>query len=440
MDATGIGYAGIDGVWWRPGVAPFTLGTDVAETLHRFGAAVFALFDVLADLCATNEEVRRLLHYAIPSRFTAAPDDRPVLLVRPDFQLVPAGDSYQLAATELEICPAAQGFAHAMQVGYGVATDLADRLAEFLAGRPLLIVGTEQWSEFLFEQLALCRALAERGATAHVLYDRPIATLAAEVAAGARWVPPLFGVPARPANWDMDVPARLRRHALEAYIWPGDWPEAVGDAVVFRFGYLDCFAPDALRSFARWTATGASFLNPPVAYRESKCVLAAVNLPVVRARLMAADPDFPAVLDRCLPETRLLTPEFIPLLLAEREAWLIKYAGFDGGNQAWGGRSLQCGRDYAPSDWQKIVREAAALPWPVVAQRLTPSAQIDAIYYDANGEKRVLSGATTRLRSFLLRDATGRVDALGAHLTVSVGTAVAESRAAVQMPVRFHRS
>ncbi len=471
MDATGIGYAGIDGVWWRPGVAPLALGAGVAEELHRFGAAVFALFDVLADLYETDEEVRRLLDHAIPPRFTtecrvgwyparggglptedcragwypagggglATRPTWPALMVRPDFQLVPAGDGYRLAATELEMCPAAQGFAHAMQVAYGLATDLADRLAEVLAGRPLLIVGTEQWSEFLFEQLALCRALAERGATAYVLYDRPIAALAAEVAAGARWVPPLFGVPARPTRWDTDVLARLRRHAFAAYVWPGDWPATVGNAVVFRFGYLDCFAPDALGSFARWSAAGATFLNPPIAYRESKSVLAAVNLPAVRARLAAVDPDFPTLLDRCLPATRLLTPDSIPELLAEREAWLIKYAGFDGGNRAWGGRSLQLGRDSEPAAWQKLLCEAAALPWPVVAQRLTPSARLDVAYYDEAGHERVLSGATTRLRSFLLRDATGRVDALGTHLTAAAATAVAESVTAVQTPIRFER-
>jgi len=273
-----------------------------------------------------------------------------------------------------------------------------------------------------------------------VLCDRPVAALVAEVAAGARWVPPLFGVPVRPTRWDTDLPTRLRRHALEAYVWPGDWPETVGDAVVFRFGYLDCFAPDALRSFTRWSAAGATFLNPPIAYRESKSVLAAVQLPAVRDRLAYIDPEFPTVLDRCLPETRLLTLEAIPLLFAEREGWLIKYAGFDGGNRAWGGRSLQFGRDYGPTAWQKLLCEAAALPWPVVAQSLTPSAQLDITYYDEAGQERMLLGATTRLRSFLLRDMTGRVDTLGTHLTAAAGSmAVAESVAAVQTPVRFER-
>lgn len=448
MNATGIGYAGIDGVWWRPGVTPFTLGGDVGDELHRFGTAVFALFDVLAGLRETDEEVRRLLDYAIPPHFTAAPagglptrPTSPVLMVRPDFQLVPASGSYQLVATELEICPAAQGFAHAMQVGYGLASDLAGRLADFLAGRPLLIVGTAQWSEFLFEQLALCRALAERGATAHVLYDQPIAALAAEVAVGARWVPPLFGVPARPAGWDTDVITRLRRHALEPYLWPGDWPETVGNAVVFRFGYLDCFAPEVIDSFATWQMAGATFLNPPIAYLESKSVLAAVHLPAVRARLTTINPDFPVILGRCLPETHLLTPEAIPMLLAEQETWLIKYAGFDGDNMAWGGRSLQCGQDHSPPTWEKIVHTAAELPWPVVAQHLAPSAQLDVTYYDESGEERFLQGATTRLRSFLMRDANGRVDALGTHLTAAAGgMAVAESVAAVQTPIRFERS
>jgi hypothetical protein len=94
-----------------------------------------------------------------------------VLGVRPDFQLcvLDRPPYYQLVATELEICPSAHGFAHALQLGYGLDTDLVAAFARLLGGRELLFAGTSQWSEFLFEQLAFCQALAERGARARAL-------------------------------------------------------------------------------------------------------------------------------------------------------------------------------------------------------------------------------------------------------------------------------
>jgi len=436
MAATGIGYAGIDGAWWRPAVAPFPLPAATLDELPRIGRALFALLDAVAGLYDGDETLRALLAHRVPPGVPWRVGHEPAWLLRPDFQLVPDGDGYRLVATEIEICPAAQGFAHAMQVGYGLPADLADAFARFLDGRPLLIVATEQWSEFLFDQLAFCRALAERGATAHVLCDHPIAALAAEVAEGQRWVPPLFGVAERPPGWNSDVLGRLARHGLDAHLWPDEaWPATVGDAVVFRFGTFDCFDTAAINAFARWQASGATFLNPPVTYLESKSVLAAARLPAVRARL-SAEPGVLTTLDRCLPETHLLTPERLPALLDERAAWIIKYAGFDGDNQAWGGRSLRFGRDSAPDIWHQSLCEAVEYPWPVVAQHLVPSAQIEIDYYDAADQICRLSPGHTRLRSFLLRDDKS-VAAVGTHLTVSAGPRVSEATDAVQGPIVF---
>jgi hypothetical protein len=222
--------------------------------------------------------------------------------------LVQTAAGLQLVATELEICPSAQGFAHAMQVGYGLETDLADAFVRFLDGRPLFIIGSQRWSEFLIEQLAFCRALAERGATAWVLYDRPLSSIAAEVVNGRRWQPPMFGISRKPVGWNLDLLGRLRNSDLLRY-WSSDdeqWPERLGEAAVFRFGYFNCFTADRLAQFGRWEAAGATFLNPTTFYLESKLVLAALQLTAVRERLAAQTL---ATLDACLPLTLPLTAE-----------------------------------------------------------------------------------------------------------------------------------
>jgi len=363
-----------------------------------------------------------------------------VLSVRPDFQLYPLGHApgYQLVATEIEICPSAHGFAHAMQVGYGLEADLVAAFARLLAGRELLFVGAGQWSEFLFEQLAFCQALAALGARGRVLYDEPIAALAKRICRGERWRPPMFGVKELPAAWNADLLGRIHAHGFAPFLFPDarGWPDDVGDAVVFRFGYFDCFTPAHLERMRQWQARGATFLNPTSFYLESKAVLAAARLPAVRDAISA--PDTLAALDRCIPETILLRPETIDQLRRERPEWVIKYAGFDRGGQAWGGRSLRIGARHTTAEWADTLGACLELPWPVVAQRAVPTTQIDIAYRDAQEEVCWMRGGATRLRAFMLRGECGQALVGGAHLTVSGGTLqVSEGTDAVQAPVIF---
>lgn len=446
LDATGIGFAGLDGVWWRPAVAPFPLPGYLVDELAVAGAAIFALFDVLSELhdAPAGEDARALLDERVPPRIPRLTARDPVLMVRPDFQLAAGEDGrYRLVATELESCPAAQGYAHAMQVAYGLGADLADWFARFLRGRPLLFVGTVQWSELLFEQLAFCRALAERGATAYILYDRPLRDIADQAARAELWNPPMCDVPRDTPGWNDDVLGRLRARDLLRFVWPGDkrWPETVGDAVVFRFGYFDNFSPGSLRAFARWRGGGATFLNPLSYYLESKSVMAAARLPSVRAALATIDNAFPNALDRALPETHLLRPNIIPLLTDEPANWVLKIAGYDGDNRAWGGRGVQFGNEHSREAWNSSLCEAAWLPWPFVVQRRRPSAPADIDYYDADGRVSRLVGANIRLRAFLLRDDAdrARVAVGGVHVTAAARGKVSEAIDAVQAPVQFDR-
>ena len=370
-----------------------------------------------------------------------------VLAARPDFQLRRLANPpyYQLVATELEICPAAHGFAHAMQVGHGLPTDLVGGFARLLAGRELLFVSTGEWSEFLFEQLAFCRALAEVGARARVLCATPIEELADGIRRGDCWQPPMFGIEKRPARWNDDVLARVHAHGFEQFLWPdaSGWPDDVGHALVFRFGYFDCFTPAQLDRMFEWQAHGVTFINPMMSIFDSKAVLAGLQIPALRHQIAGSAPGALEVLDRCIPETLLVRPDTIARLRGERADWIVKYAGFDRDNQAWGGRSLRIGAQHTPEEWQAIIHRCLDLPWPVVAQRAIPTAHIDIAYVDADNALRWMRQGATRLRSFFLRDTTppsgiARAIVCGTHLTVSGGMLqVSEGTDAVQAPVVF---
>jgi hypothetical protein len=437
MHGTGIGYAGIDGVWWLPAERHFVWPRAMRDHLARVGDALFQFVDAVWRVLesGSDPELAAQLRHRVPESLTSHFDLAPVLSFRPDFQLVPTGEPalpFRPVLTEIEIAPSAQGFAHAMQVGYGLSTDIADSFAAFLDGRTFYIVGTAQWSEFLFEQLAFCRALAERGATAFVLYDRPLATLAAEIARGERWQPPIFGIPTRPPGWNVDLQARFQTHGFERF-WLDQWPEQVDDGVVYRFGYLENFDAAHLARMDEWRANGATFINPLAYPLDSKVLLTALQRPTLRSHLSPTTLD---LLDGAIPETHLLTPAILPILQQERAGWLIKYAGFDGGNAAWGGRSVGLGLDYDGAAWQDLLQCACDLPWPVVAQRLTPSAQMAVDYLQPDGSTATLYGSS-RLRVFFLHTPGGSAIPCGAHITVSGGTRVSEGAGSVQGPIEF---
>jgi hypothetical protein len=99
---------------------------------------------------------------------------------------------------------------------------------------------------------------------------------------------------------------------------------------------------------------------------------------------------------------------------------------------------LQLGLHQSPDRWRQILEQALALPWPIVAQRVVPSARVDIAYLDADNEVRVMQQGTTRLRTFFLRHDDRQAIACGSHLTVSGGTMqVSEATDAVQAPLMY---
>jgi uncharacterized circularly permuted ATP-grasp superfamily protein len=208
-------------------------------------------------------------------------------------------------------------------------------------------------------------------------------------------------------------------------------------AVIFRFGYLENFTATKLDQFQRWADFGATLINPLSFILDSKVIMASLGLPEVRQALSARDATVLPLLDRHVPPTLLLEAAHLERLEDERAHWIIKYAGFDGSNQAWGGRSLVVGAEKTADAWRSALQQMLGRPWPVVAQRLVPSLQQDIAYLNSREQVRWLRDGQTRLRAFFLRH-QGEVRVSGAHVTLTgSGIRVSEGREAVQAPVLF---
>lgn len=441
LRATGISFAGLQGAWWLAACEPFALPRSVQAQLQNIAHALFALFDVVNARFGVDAELTALLSYKVPESLRGWASTAPVLSLRPDFQLCPTPDGFQLVATELEMCPSAHGWAHAMQAAYGLETDLAETFARWLNGRSLLFSGTQKWSEFSLEQLAFCRALAEHGAHARVTYDVPLETIAQEFAAGTRWQTPMFGIPTKPREWDTNLLSRLKANGLLEF-WEHASPALSGregrGVRVFRFGYLENFTPEQQAAFHHLATHGVCFLNPPTFYLDSKAVLAALRLPSVRAELAA---ETLAVLDACIPETLILRKEHWPRLHAEQNQWVLKFSGYDTGQNGWGGRSVQIGSQHTAESWAQVLQAYTHLPIPTVAQRLAHTARVNIDYFEKDGARKTLKDGVTRLRTFMLRPQSHTHPApvhCGSHLTVSGGTMqVSEATDSVQAPIVF---
>jgi hypothetical protein len=447
MNATGIGLAGLEGVWWLPASQPFVLPHESRKRLQRISWAVFALLDVVREMYGTDEGevcgLNRLLNHKVPLHLRRLASKQPVLAVRPDFQIVQFSpwprrpqEGYKFVATELEICPSAQGFAHAMQLGYELELDLLRAAMQRLNGRELLIVCTQAWSEFIWDQLAFCKAIVEAGGRARLLLDIPIEKLAEQVRQKQRWVPPMFGIPNMPEQWNDDVLSRINTIGVPVSTISDAHNVVPGDSVFFRFGYLDCFDDTVLQQLDDWERQGATFLNPTSFVWDSKVVMAALNLPMARVRVgqQAA-----AMLDACIPKTYLLTEDLLTQLQRERSEWVLKFAGFDSGQQAWGGRSLQWGILHNNDSWEWTLRQYLDLPFPVVAQRRTMSESHSVQYFDQSNRLCWNSnisdvGANMRLRSFLVRHGNA-AQACGTHITFARGISVSEGVKSIQAPV-----
>lgn len=412
MNNTGIGYKGLCGTSWMPSIEPIALPSSLEATMKAIGKAVFLLYDAVAALYGYDPELTRLLAHKTPERIMPWMRKGGMDILRPDMVLLAdpcAPEGMRPVITELESCPAGQGMAHAMELGYGMPPQIVPSYLQYLDGHRYVIAATAEWVDYTFEQAAFCKALIERGVEAHLVFDRPLDAVAK---AAAGWKPPKEMPVHLRALWDTDLLRRLRENKMDSFVHGSDdfadVPiDLINNAVLFRFGYFDNFSRGALQHMACWEDEyRASFMNPLQFALESKALMAAIHLKSVRDWLSQRDHDAVDILDRHVAETHLLAQGFADLdrLRADQNFWLTKFAAWDGGNQSWGSRSLSVGSQVSLTAWGDSLAERLVLPHPVVAQHVIASTTFDIAYTDVHGNAQVLRDARTRLTPFLMRD------------------------------------
>jgi hypothetical protein len=263
--------------------------------------------------------------------------------------------------------------------------------------------------------------LVERGIDARVICESPLRV--------DGWSPNAFGMPRKPGRWDADVPERLARHGFDVLLARAVPPP---DALIYRFGYMDTFTLRWRRRLRDWSLAGVTFINPPVFLYDTKALLALVGVSSVDRQLSLRQR---AGIDALLLETHVLTLAMRAQLIDERERWVLKFAGFDRDERAWGGRSLQVGAQMTARAWRDTIDAWLRLPFPCVAQRAAPSALLSAS--DARGRPFL---GRSRVRAFFVR-AGSRMHVCGAHLTLARrrtnAVGVYEGADALQTPIVF---
>jgi hypothetical protein len=69
--STGIGLDGVDGIWWRPALAPYQLPRSLHEQLLQAADAMFGFCDAAAIACDDDETARALVCHRLPRRDSA---------------------------------------------------------------------------------------------------------------------------------------------------------------------------------------------------------------------------------------------------------------------------------------------------------------------------------------------------------------------------------
>ncbi len=431
MTDTGVGYKGGSGVTWRQLIDPFGLSRAFLGKLGDVGQALGVGFQAVRDVYAESAGLRNLLNYRRPERIPALIEGSNVGIMRPDIVIVkdPGTGELRPVITEFESCPGGQGMAHAMELGYGLPTSMLDGYLRLLKGRRYIVLATNEWAEYAWEQGCFVKALRAAGVNAELWFDKPLAQIHDRVRTA--WQPHKDISAAARAAWNTDFLGRLKSLGFNEFVHGSDegMPETLGpDTVVYRFGYFDNFVnTPALALMRRWHNQGAYIMNPLWFYLESKSLMAAFWEPSVMERVRSLGGDATlATLHNCVAQTRVVNRDTPDSVVAhQRSIYLTKFAAWDGDNKSWGSRSVTLGSQAQNDDvWVRHLEEVAALAHPVVAQHVIASARYTVAYRDVKGNVAIDHAARTRLTPFFLfhGGAGDTVELAGSTMTLRSGT------------------
>lgn len=458
MERVGVGYKGLSGVGdrgmvsWLPGIEPFHLPSSFERQLQDLAEATFLLNDAVGALYGNDPEVTALLTHKVPDRIRRIVSPGRVDIVRPDIVIVRDPDgTLRPVVTEFESAPGGHGMTHAMQVGYGLPYTMLDTFVRYLDGRRYVVLATNEWPEYVFEQGAFCAALRKRGVDARILFDAPLTDIHTRVQ--KNWKLPPGALDWVGKAWTNDFLGRLRELGFLEFVGgcapadlPTQWNNPEG-LVVFRFGYVDNWSAPALDRLEEWARDGVTIINPTWFFLENKALMAAALLPAVRQWMCERSDTALKALDRHVAKTWVLDPRFVSLTdvrgddernQACRQLLLSKFGAWDGHNQSWGSRSVEVGARMSGAAWGELIDARCALPHPVVVQHLIHSATYHVGYEGRDGNVAVLYDARTRLTPFFLRDRAGKAMHAGSTLTLRAGTyRIHGATDAVEAPVIF---
>jgi hypothetical protein len=316
---------------------------------------------------------------------------------------------------------------------------MADKMVEYLAGRPFAVAATSEWSEYVFDQAAFCKALRDRGVDAQIVFDKPLKCIHSDA---KYWKIPSQATAEVAKAWNPDFLGRLEQLGFLDFIFGSDDLDFAVEpnSVVFRFGYYDNFSHQALARMSEWQCQGATVINPLQFYLESKSFMAALALPAVRSAIAAVDESALQVLDQSIAETQLLDMSDLLLdrLLETKDYWLLKFAAWDGNNKSWGSRSLEFGSQHTDAAWWQTIKAYSRYGHPVIAQHVINSLRFDVGYSDEQQKISMLKAARTRLTPFLLRRPDNSAAHAGATITLRKDTfRIHGATDAVEAPVVF---
>ena len=442
INSTGYGYMGINGVSFYPAYRPVVLPGYLEEQLFDLGSGIFLLCDAVKQLYGQDKALTDLLDHKVPFYVPKLMDEGSVGIIRPDVVLVRDTQTGRLrfVVTELESCPGGQGLTYAIQLAYGLSTDVVDRFVQYLSGRTFTVLATYQWAEYVWEQAAFCQALRERGVKAKILFDRSLDFL--HERAKRRWKVPDAAPKHIKNNWDTDFLGRLQKLGFSEFVKGEDTlPDDIGTGVIYRFGYFDNFRQTVLNKMRLWQSQGAVIVNPLQFPLESKVLMAAIRNSAVRDLVTERGGlGILNALDSYVAETRLLVDDskLLKELTTDRGYWLTKFAAWDGNNQSWGARSLCVGSQNSVESWQDHLRGQMALGFPVIAQHVISSVRYDVAYVDIDDKVKVMPDCRTRYTPFLYRGPNGTVLLGGGSMTLRSKTfRIHGATDAVEVPVVF---